>query len=291
MTRSIFLGHHVVEGHESQITSVADMTEIEFEQARVDIGVVALFVEADLFPHVEYAHEQYTRYVRDVEQMTSAEILATGRSRIGSAMRCNVMTLLSALCMHHEQVPLRARRRQLDKEIERLDSVAYDSSFAYRFCLRLRNYVLHQGVDLIRGNVRRFATDSGVMCTVALTVDRPEILDTTHFKDSWSTVRAEIEGLDADKIDLRPLLEEAVGTARILAGQARILLFPDIEASLSRLKALYDQAGPAAGFPGIFNISGAPDDAGDVDKLDIDRMYIEKWMLDAATDLLEAARG
>jgi hypothetical protein len=145
----------------------------------------------------------------------------------------SVLTLLSALCLRNEQTHKKLSRSkegdtQLAGAVESLRTEQYDSSFAYRFCLRLRNFVLHNDVEVFNVNVTSPRLDDHDVLhgetTATLSVDRDRLIRPEE-KGSWSTVRAEIEQLDA-RIVLNDLLEEAVTAARKMGARARRLLFP-----------------------------------------------------------------
>jgi len=236
-----YLGRRVqTSAHEWAIEHVRVISDAEFEHAQQVHVELRSFIQGDLLPYVEFATTQYSATMEYVRSKDDPQFVAPSDA---FALKCGLLTFLSALVMHKEQTRMkmihRARNDPARARAASLDSNYYDQSFSYRFCVRLRNFILHRSPDVIdidvsKGGVR----PSGLIVPrtdVLVSAKRDVLLDKDEHGDVWSVVRREIESMD-EKIDLTPLVLEAANVARQYAARARLLLYPAISRSISDLR-------------------------------------------------------
>lgn len=216
---------------------IRDIDAKEFEQIHADQKNLIEFLEGDLLPYVQFALAFYN-------SATSQALANQGspdrRSIDGLALRYNALTFVAALCMHKEQTDTkihRIRAKRWGKDFARgkgdLSSIYYDKSFAYRFCVRLRNFVLHEHANVVSSSITRSIESPEARLHV--TINRDLLIGTSEKRRNWSSVADEIAAL-AEEIELTGIIREAANVAHQLAARARLLLFPGISQSVKRFR-------------------------------------------------------
>jgi hypothetical protein len=231
-----------------------------YDASLTDFGALASaqeelrrYLQGDLLPYVQYSAAQHDAVVAFSANLAKNQNLDQGHMY---PIKCSVLTLASAIAMHKEQTRRDMMRRNpygaVSETARTLDSLYYDSSFAYRFTVRLRNFLLHKTPEVIQINVGHSGAEPGGLVVprteLTVSVRRDHLLDRDDDKDVWSAVRKEIETLGGE-IELGPLLREAAQVSEKLASRARTLLFPGISRTIRYIEEWRDRFGNSTGTP------------------------------------------
>jgi hypothetical protein len=229
-----------------------DVSREEFEEAQRDLARLVSFADGDLLPYVRFALGQFRAAIGQAKAGASDP---SRRSIDGLAVRYSVITFLSALCMHKEQTDTKIYRRRkarwgkpLAESAGNVSSMYYDQFFGYRFCARLRNFILHERADVINAEIFRSLPNPDPV--VRVYARSGELLDPTIERNHWSTVGPEIAA-QSDELDVILLIEEAARGTESLATRVRLLLFPGISQSVRRMRDWRTRVGevPSGSFP------------------------------------------
>lgn len=283
-----------VEESESDIDLSVPITEQDAATLMAAQLALKNYLQADLLPYVEYSAAQLFKYL---DMLIEASNSRTGPSveEIFMPARCSILTLLAALSIHNEQTHKKLTRQyeqdsSVAGTIEALRTEQYDSSFAYRFCIRLRNFVVHRDI-----NIFEFKLASGTLATsglihgrtqVIIDVSRDDLLSPSE-TDVWSTVRKEIEQLD-ERIPLNDLFLEAVQAAQVMGARARALLFPSIRTSIEILENWRMKTGHRDGIPAIIVLPSGFDPR-TVREFEVTMRYLNFEMIDSVKKIIHSA--
>lgn len=169
------------------------------------------------------------------------------------------------LFLDHAEAELSRDHGPNSPQLERLNaamSAQYDTLFGYRFCYKLRNFVLHCGLPPFRTTLTTPDAESPPWAEqkFRLLLDREELLD--RFK-KWSTVGHDLRTQNRE-FEFAPLVDEAMdGLAKVHA----VLVRERIERSMSFIDELLaagdriSQASPE-GHPVVFSIAPRPTEEG-----------------------------
>lgn len=110
-------------------------------------------------------------------------------------------------------------------EFQQYCSHFYDQEFSYRFFMRLRNYIIHNGMPFTK--VKRSLYED---CD--LYMDRFQLLKW----DKWSTVKKDLEEMDNNNIRVQPFLQDIGSTIYALYMQSLYYLAPNIINSIRNIE-------------------------------------------------------
>lgn len=179
-------------------------------------------IEQEAINFVHANGKQWMEYAREIAEEFDKHRDAgewNPLRRVSSELRYRALNWLLAFraYLDHKHAQLSRRYGSTSGELARFDvatSDAYDSSFAYRFCYRLRNYAQHVGFPPLEVTIRQVDVRPGTVEKWAmLELDRDALLDQY---DGWGA-----------KVD-----------AELRAGKTSLLMeeqFIDVEEQLDRI--------------------------------------------------------
>jgi hypothetical protein len=167
-----------------------------------------------IFKYLQLNIKEYSKFVNKLSSLPITQIdirKITSQSMLLEANR-NILNVLTSFVFFLDNAKTYLKRRYRDNEkimleFEKLKSYHYDSSFAYRFLTKLRNYSIHMGFPLIGlgFNVDEIKDNPEEMVGDVLLYANIEALKKE--KKLFGGMYNEILALNED-VDLRPLIKD-----------------------------------------------------------------------------------
>lgn len=175
----------------------------------------------------------------DLMKFLSAENLNTvlrsrgvDRSKVlqtGNKLLLNYCTVIKIMVEKIESFLKHKRSDKLD-EFKKFCSNFYDNEFSYRFFMRLRNYIIHNGMPFTK-------IVSSLYKDCNLYIDRNTLLKWT----GWNTVKKDLEEMENDDITVQPFLLDIGSSIYAIYMQSLYYLAPDIINSLNNINQFMDK--------------------------------------------------
>lgn len=175
----------------------------------------------------------------DLARFLSAENLNTvlrsrgvDRSKVlqtGNKLLLNYCTVIKIMVEKIESFLKHNRADKLD-EFKKFCSDFYDNEFSYRFFMRLRNYIIHNGMPFTK-------IASSLYKDCNLYINRNNLLEWT----GWNTVKKDLEEMGNDDIAVQPLLLDLGSSIYAIYMQSLYYLAPDIISSLNNINKFIEK--------------------------------------------------
>lgn len=153
------------------------------------------------------------------QEVETEKVLQTGNKLL-----LNYCTVIKIMV---EKIELYLKHNLPEKshEFQQYSSNFYDQEFSYRFFMRLRNYIIHNGMPFTK--VKRSLYED---CD--LYIDRCQLLKW----NKWSTVKKDLEEMDNNNIRIQPFLQDIGSTIYALYMRSLYYLAPNIINSIKNIE-------------------------------------------------------
>ena len=205
-----FLGTHQSLNDKLQIQHVRELTEDEFEHYKKSTQSLVKFENAQKpFEFVRGNSEEFYRTIEEtVEAFRSMDRKKINETDFLDITNRVTLNYLTSVRFFLDSTETRIKRRfgknsQQAKEFEEATRSAFNSSFAYRFLFKLRNYAQHCGSPIESITVKQ-TPDEPEKATIEVYWDTKALLNEY---DGWgSIVKPELQG--AERVVINPLVSE-----------------------------------------------------------------------------------
>lgn len=147
----------------------------------------------------------------------------------GNKLLLNYCTVIKIMVEKIESFLKHKKSDKLD-EFKKFCSKFYDNEFSYRFFMRLRNYIIHNGMPFTK-------ITSSLYKDCNMYIDRNNLLKWT----GWNTVKKDLEEMKNDDIAVQPLLLDIGSSIYGIYMQSLYYLAPDIINSLHNINKFLDK--------------------------------------------------
>lgn len=158
------------------------------------------------------------------KEMEAEKVLQTGNKLL-----LNYCTVIKIMVEKIESYLTHNKPDKLD-EFKKLCSGFYDSNFAYRFFMRLRDYIIHNGMPFTK-------IDMAVYKNCGIYIDRNHLLKWS----GWSTVKKDLENLPQNDISIQPFLKEIAECIYAIYLQGLYYLASDVFKSLKNIEEFHQR--------------------------------------------------
>ena len=143
---------------------------------------------------------------------------------IGNKLLINYCTIIKMLVEKIESY-LKHNHPENSNDFENLTHKFYDQHFSYRFFMRLRNFVIHNGLPFTIVDC-----NSDDDCNIFM--DKSNLLKSK----GWSKVKHDIEKIKGNKIAVQPLLEDVGGLIYAIYLQGLYYLTPEVIKAIKNIE-------------------------------------------------------
>ena len=141
----------------------------------------------------------------------------------GNKLLLNYCTVIKIMVEKIESYLKHNKADEID-EFKTFCSNFYDNTFAYRFFMRLRNYIIHNGMPFTK-------ITSAIYKDCNLYIDRNNLLKWS----GWSTVKNDLEKMTENDIAVQPFLQEIGASIYAIYLQSLYYLAPGVIKSLQNI--------------------------------------------------------
>jgi hypothetical protein len=218
-------------------------------------------IEQEPINYVHLNGNEWTRFAREIgdefeDRRSAGEWNPHGQ--ISSELRYKALNWLLSFraYLDHKQAQLSRRYGKASAELSAFKDVcstAYDDSFSYRLCYRLRNYAQHVGFPPLQVTIQEVEIEGGLERWAMLELDRDELL--RNYKEWGAQVRTDLEAGPAKLL----MDEHVVGVRQQLDAIHKRVIVIDDPFLQGQLKVVRDLLGKVptdrAGAPHLLKLT------------------------------------